>query len=449
MTEGSPIPDQEIADLRARLRTYFFAVRLTRRGLLPVVLVLAFLGVHLAVHALAPKAPDGEPHPLTLLLAGANVAPLIEDGEWWRVPASIFLHADALHLAVNSVGAFFLAQFAENVFGTSRAVLLFLWGGTAGAIASALWSETASVGASGALFALLGALVAFTVVRRRAIPPPLRRVLLAGVALWLVAALWQGDDARTVDQAAHLSGMLSGAAASLAFGPRLPVFSLAPMPAPRPVRVAAVASVLVALFAVGTALRHLVVGPGMAHPRLVPLDVEGLFVPIPVDWPHGRLVGTCLVDPMPVSDLLRSGSVVCFRDAYGSLFLVGPAPDVLGGVTLDPLLTFEFGARIPLRTLERGVVKRTLALNRKWSIALVTYEVIERRYDEFLHLVVDGISLDPTHPESPTLNQRPAPPLPMPTTVKPAARKAETGRMLRPSRTRRPRITAARRSTSG
>lgn len=392
MDDATTRPDPDPGDLRARLRAYFFAVRLTRRGVFPVVLVLSFLGVFLAVHALAPTTLDGRPHPLTLLLAGAKVASLIRDGEWWRVPASLFLHADTLHLAVNCVGAFFLAQLAENVFGTSRATLLFLWGGAAGAVASAVWSRLASVGASGAIFALLGALVVFAAARRRAIPPPLRRVLLGGVLVWLAVGLWQGDS-ETVDHAAHLGGLAAGALLSLAFGADLPVFSLVPRPAPRPLRVAAVASVLVALLGIALAFRGLVDGPGAARPSLSTLTLGRVVVPIPADWPHGRLSGTCHEDPAPVGELLRAGGVVCFRDPYGTLFLVGPAADVLGGTTLDPVLTLEFGLRAPLRSVEGDIVKRTLPIDRRWAVAVVGYAAVERRYDEFWKRVVTLIEI--------------------------------------------------------
>ncbi len=390
-------PDPDPGDLRTRLRAYFFAVRLTRRGVFPVVLVLSFLGVFLAVRALAPTGLDGRPHPLTLLLAGAKVAPLIRDGEWWRVPASLFLHAGALHLAVNCVGAYFLAQLAENVFGTSRATLLFLWGGAAGAVASAVGSRLASVGASGAVFALLGALVVFAAARRRAIPPPLRRILLGGVLLWLAVGLWQGDSG-TVDHAAHLGGLAAGALLSLAFGGDLPVFSLAPRPAPRPLRVLAVASVLVALLGLALAFRGLVAGPGPARPSLSTLTLGRAGVPVPRDWPHGRLSGACHEDPAPVGDLLRAGGVVCFRDPYGTLFLVGRAADVLGGTTLDPVLTFEYGLRAPLRRVEGDVVTRTLPIDRRWAVALVGYAAVERRYDDFLRAVVDGVVISPAPP---------------------------------------------------
>ncbi len=391
--------DPDPGDLRARLRAYFFAVRLTRRGLLPVVLVLAFLGVFLTVHALAPTTRDGRLHPLALLLAGAKVGPLIRDGEWWRVPASLFLHADPLHLAVNCVGAFFLAQLAENVFGTSRAVLLFLLGGCAGAVVSAAWSRLASVGASGAVFALLGALVVFAAARRRAIPASLRRVLLGGVLVWLAVGLWQGDS-EGVDHAAHLGGLAAGALLSLAFGADLPVFSLAPRPAPRPLRVAAVASALVALLGLALALRGLVEGPEPARPVLRRLALGDAVVPVPEGWPHGRMSGACHEDPTPVEDLLRTGGVVCFRDPYGTMYLVGRASDVLGGITVDPLLTVEHGLGVPLRTVEGDVVKRTLPIARRWAVALVGYAVVERRYDEFLEEVVRNLGLAPNWPAS-------------------------------------------------
>jgi membrane associated rhomboid family serine protease len=89
----------------------------------------------------------------------------VQNGEWWRLLTSAFLHYGPLHLAMNMFSLYFAGSILEQVIGRARFVLLYLAAGLAGAAGALLWSpNAATVGASGAIFGILGAL--FVLERR-------------------------------------------------------------------------------------------------------------------------------------------------------------------------------------------------------------------------------------------------------------------------------------------
>ena len=97
---------------------------------------------------------------------GALFGPLVDQGEWWRLLTSGFLHGDPIHLLLNMVGVYFLGQMLEPALGPVRYLALYLaslFAGSAGALLLAPGAVT--VGASGAVFGLLGA--AFYLARAR------------------------------------------------------------------------------------------------------------------------------------------------------------------------------------------------------------------------------------------------------------------------------------------
>jgi membrane associated rhomboid family serine protease len=83
----------------------------------------------------------------------------VAHGEWYRMFTSMFLHANFLHIAMNMYSLYFVGSILEQIIGRWRFVLLYLASGIAGSAGALLWSPlTPTVGASGAIFGLLGAL---------------------------------------------------------------------------------------------------------------------------------------------------------------------------------------------------------------------------------------------------------------------------------------------------
>jgi membrane associated rhomboid family serine protease len=102
---------------------------------------------------------------------GATNGELIFQGQWWRLFTGMFLHGGAMHVAANMWSLWALGRFLEQLLGTPRFVLLYLASGVAGAaLSSTVRPEVVSVGASGAIFGLLGALAAIAFRRAHGLP---------------------------------------------------------------------------------------------------------------------------------------------------------------------------------------------------------------------------------------------------------------------------------------
>jgi len=94
-----------------------------------------------------------------LVASGARDTPLIVDGgEWWRLLSPMWLHAGLVHLAVNMSVLMRFGWPMEREAGCHRFVPVYVLGGVLGAVASAVFlPDLVSVGASGACFAIIGA----------------------------------------------------------------------------------------------------------------------------------------------------------------------------------------------------------------------------------------------------------------------------------------------------
>jgi membrane associated rhomboid family serine protease len=101
------------------------------------------------------EAVDGR-----VYVEGLLFGPSVDDGEWWRIVTSGFLHGDPLHLILNMVVLFFLGQALEPVFGHVKFAAIYVASLLAGSFGALLLSpEALTVGASGAVYGLLGAMV--------------------------------------------------------------------------------------------------------------------------------------------------------------------------------------------------------------------------------------------------------------------------------------------------
>jgi membrane associated rhomboid family serine protease len=84
----------------------------------------------------------------------------VQNGEWWRLITSGFLHYGFLHIGLNMFSLYFAGSILEQVIGHWRFLLLYVVSGIAGSAGALYWSpNAATVGASGAIFGVLGALL--------------------------------------------------------------------------------------------------------------------------------------------------------------------------------------------------------------------------------------------------------------------------------------------------
>lgn len=142
---------------------------------------------------------------------GANFAPLTTGGEWWRLIACIFVHIGILHLALSMWALWDCGRLAERLFGNAWFAVLYLFAGTAGGLASMGWSQQAiSTGASGAVFGVFGALLAYLIAQRGSVPPAAFNRLRVSASVFVTYSLFYGFLQAGIDNAAHLGGLAGG-----------------------------------------------------------------------------------------------------------------------------------------------------------------------------------------------------------------------------------------------
>lgn len=145
-----------------------------------------------------------------LIIFGAKVNELILQGQIWRFFTSMFIHIGFFHLAFNLYALWMLGSFCEERFGRYRFLLIYLLSGITGSIASFLFTDALSAGASGAIFGLLGALVPYAWKK----PQLWRSGLGKNLIIIIIINLGLGIIQPGIDIYAHLGGLLFG----LAFG---------------------------------------------------------------------------------------------------------------------------------------------------------------------------------------------------------------------------------------
>jgi len=142
--------------------------------------------------------------------AGALHRASVLKGEVWRIFTATILHGDITHLFGNMVMLYILALGVEHGFGIARGMLIYLVSALAGSLASLVMSEGPSVGASGAIFGLAGAVIVF-VYRFR------NRYFLRDKRIGFVLLIWAGWTVVTgflspgIDNWAHIGGFVGGA----------------------------------------------------------------------------------------------------------------------------------------------------------------------------------------------------------------------------------------------
>jgi membrane associated rhomboid family serine protease len=150
--------------------------------------------------------------PIDLLTPwGSNVGQLTLQGQWWRLVTSMFLHGSLLHLAFNMLALWQVGQLVERLFGSLRFLGLYLIAGVCGSLASVLWdADVKVVGASGAIFGIVGGLFAFIRREHSGVPPTVVSELRGSLLPFLVFNLAAGYVYPHTNNAAHIGGLVGG-----------------------------------------------------------------------------------------------------------------------------------------------------------------------------------------------------------------------------------------------
>ena len=151
------------------------------------------------------------PNAQVLQAWGTNFGPLTTDGQWWRLVTSLFLHFGVFHLALYMWALYVGGQLAERLFGSSAFALLYFAAGIGGSLSSLLWNPALnSAGASGAIFGVYGAMLAFFLRKHSAIPASVMSQLRWSGITFIGFNLMNGFSHAGIDNAAHVGGLSVG-----------------------------------------------------------------------------------------------------------------------------------------------------------------------------------------------------------------------------------------------
>ena len=131
-------------------------------------------------------------------------------GEWWRIITGTFLHGGFTHIALNMFSLYVVGKVTEELFGRGEYLLLYLASGIAGAALSvAVHPEGLSVGASGAIFGIFGAIAGYALANRHRLGERFKRFMREfGAVLGLNLVL--GFTIPGIDMSAHIGGLIVG-----------------------------------------------------------------------------------------------------------------------------------------------------------------------------------------------------------------------------------------------
>ncbi len=205
---GPPPPEAPVSAPPAALR-----VRLpVHRVWATYVLLGAITAVFLA--QLASQQLTGTDWVLAL---GAKDNAAIAQGEVWRLLTAVFIHISLLHYGFNAYALYNLGREVEAFSGPLRLALLFFFSGLSGSVFSLIFNRLPAVGASGAIFGLIGALGVFLYRHRRLFGERGRRGLQQVIFIALINFVLglQGS----IDNWGHLGGLVGGLALSAVIGP--------------------------------------------------------------------------------------------------------------------------------------------------------------------------------------------------------------------------------------
>lgn len=156
-------------------------------------------------HALSLDSPS-------LIRMGSNFGPYTSAGDAWRLITALFLHLSLIHLGFNMWALASFGPIVERLYGSLFYGLIYVVAGLLGGLASLTWrADINTVGASGSIFGILGALVAVQLRNEGSIPKSILRPLRTTSLIYIGCALAAGLFTTKVDNAAHVGGLCAGA----------------------------------------------------------------------------------------------------------------------------------------------------------------------------------------------------------------------------------------------
>ncbi len=208
-------PWQPPAQIRRQVTLARFATRgtdvVTFSLIITNVLIYAICGV-LAGNIITPVNGQN-----TLLYdLGIQYTPFIlQDHQYWRIITAMFLHYDWLHIGLNMLSLYFIGRPMERLYGPWRFLLIYFGSGVFGGLLVLFLSNAPTLGASGAIFGIFGALGIFLWLNRRS----LGSAMIGNWLFWLALNLYFSFAVANIAVSAHIGGLSMGLLLGLLLAP--------------------------------------------------------------------------------------------------------------------------------------------------------------------------------------------------------------------------------------
>lgn len=144
----------------------------------------------------------------------ALYAPYVRGGDYYRLISSAFLHVSLFHLLVNMYSLYIIGSQIENFFGKTKYIVIYLFSAIMGSLFSMLFTRGVSIGASGAIFGLLGAMLYFGYFYRIYLGNTITSQILPVILINLLI----GFSSSSIDNFAHIGGLVGGIIITMALG---------------------------------------------------------------------------------------------------------------------------------------------------------------------------------------------------------------------------------------
>ena len=156
----------------------------------------------------------------SIIAAGTLVRERVAQGEWWRLLSATVLHGSVEHIVGNAMSLYILGMASEHAYGARSMLLIYLASGVAGSVLSAAMGPGPSVGASGAIFGLMGAVMVLFWRHHHELMVRDKRIGVV-IAAWALFTIATGLMVPMIDNAAHLGGMFGGMVMAWMIRPRI------------------------------------------------------------------------------------------------------------------------------------------------------------------------------------------------------------------------------------
>jgi membrane associated rhomboid family serine protease len=183
----------------------------TSRGASNALVTRVLIALNVAVYLVTAVQGHGLNNPGgSLFDKWALFGPAVANGDWWRLITAAFLHANIIHIAFNMLALWWFGAPVENYLGRLRFVGLYLVSGLAGSAGALVANPTAvTVGASGAIFGILGAMLILEWQATGRLGGNALTLIVINLALsFAIAGISVGG---------HIGGLIGGLLATLAF----------------------------------------------------------------------------------------------------------------------------------------------------------------------------------------------------------------------------------------